>query len=456
VENQTPIVSIVIPWIRKKGVKRALTACKINAGIPDEQYEFLCEEDKDRIGCPKMLKRLVSRAAGQMICFVGDDTIPQKNFLKIALERMSRFPQGWGLVGFNDLVHDGWLMATHWLAHKRLLPLLGGEFFHTGYIHTMCDLELTERCKAMGRYAWAEDAVIKHVNPIIDKAVAMDADYDRVYSKQVREKDIALYNKRKAAGFSAREYASPSTVVVGIPCYGDGKERFWNDLFRLLVYSARAGLNVVKIVKRNAVVEHARNLIVDDVLKRHPEARGILWIDADMAFPEDTLVKLLSHGKDIVLCNAYKKAPPYGPVVGMLDKGRLMTLHVPPSKGELRRVQTGGTGMCWTSLDVFRKVDFPWFYQQYIRPPEDINVHPDAIIRDHTYVSEDINFFVRADAAGFPVYCDFSIEIGHIGDYVYDWQDHEVFLAREEAKESERDESDHPDKSAALCGVGTY
>ncbi|MBW1723128.1 MAG: hypothetical protein JRJ78_13865, partial [Deltaproteobacteria bacterium] len=45
-ENQTPIVSIVIPWIRKKGVKRALTACKINAGIPDEQYEFLCEEDK--------------------------------------------------------------------------------------------------------------------------------------------------------------------------------------------------------------------------------------------------------------------------------------------------------------------------------------------------------------------------------------------------------------------------
>jgi len=40
-------------------------------------------------------------------------------------------------------------------------------------------------------------------------------------------------------------------------------------------------------------------------------------------------------------------------------------------------------------------------------------------------LGEDVYFFRKAKKAGFNVYCDFSIKIGHIGDYIYDWRDHE-------------------------------
>ncbi len=131
-----PKVSIIVPVIRPDKAARCISFALENAGIPFENIRIVSEEDKERIGCPKMVKLLVGKAKTDLVCFLGDDTIPQPGWLRVALEKMEELPGGWGLVGLNDMAQDGELFATHWVASKKLLPFLDDEFFCTEYFHS--------------------------------------------------------------------------------------------------------------------------------------------------------------------------------------------------------------------------------------------------------------------------------------------------------------------------------
>jgi hypothetical protein len=109
-----------------------------------------------------------------------------------------------GLVGLNDMYWYG-EFATHWLASKKLLPYLGGEFFHTGYYHNGCDNELTERCRKINKYVWAEEAKILHDHPI-RKDFKGEVDEVHKIARSFYDKDRALLKKRaKELNFELRE-----------------------------------------------------------------------------------------------------------------------------------------------------------------------------------------------------------------------------------------------------------
>ena len=191
-------ISIIIPVIRPDKAARCRNAIIENSGIPRSQYEIVAEEDNDRIGAPMMVKKLTDSCRGELVCFLGDDTIPERGFLKNAIKAMDTLPDGWGLVGFDDNIRlRGQIKAAaHWLGHKKLLPLLDGEFFHTGYKHCWCDNELTIRASELGRYVFCEEAFIYHDHPIVDLA-ADDADYRRVYSQEWLAHDVILFKQRR-------------------------------------------------------------------------------------------------------------------------------------------------------------------------------------------------------------------------------------------------------------------
>lgn len=192
---RSPLVTIIIPYVREDGADRCIQAVEQNAGVCDCTYDIMTKHDTDKIGCPKMVKRMTFLAHTPMVCFLGDDTIPQKDFLLNAMLAMRKLPKGWGLVGLNDgSNHD---FACHWLAHKNLLPSIGRTFFHTGYSHCYCDKELTDKCQRLGRYIYAEDAKITHANPFIDPKVKRDEHYDRAYNEATVTADRELYLARK-------------------------------------------------------------------------------------------------------------------------------------------------------------------------------------------------------------------------------------------------------------------
>jgi GT2 family glycosyltransferase len=192
------LVSIIIPVIRPNKAARCIEAIEKNSGVDRGTYEIVTEEDTERIGAPMMVKKLTNLSNGQMVCFLGDDTIPQRGFLKNAIKAMDTLPDGWGLVGFDDNIRlrGQHKAAAHWLGHKKLLPLLDGEFFNTGYKHCWCDNELTVRASELGRYVFCEEAYVYHDHPIVDLK-SDDRDYRRVYSQDWLMHDVTLFRKRR-------------------------------------------------------------------------------------------------------------------------------------------------------------------------------------------------------------------------------------------------------------------
>lgn len=191
-----PTISVVLPYVREAGAKRCADALRADTTYTD--YELLMEYDADRIGCPKMVKRLVEKSSGDHICFLADDTLPKKGLLLEAMIVMSTFPGCWGLVGLNS--HDlnsGESRASHWLGSKKLLPFIGGEFFHIGYNHSFCDNELVERCVVLQRYKYSLRAGLYHHHPIISMGLPMDDDRKRVLSHRIIMEDTLLFTKRR-------------------------------------------------------------------------------------------------------------------------------------------------------------------------------------------------------------------------------------------------------------------
>ena len=207
-----PKVSICIPTLgRPEKLHRLLTLIKENAAY--DNYEIVTEVDEmppNNQGAPKVFKRAVDRSTGELVMFLGNDVVPQPNFLREAVWAMIRnFPELDGMVGLNDNYWQEQHVAPHFLISKKLLPYLEGEFFHTGYNHTGCDNELRARVEMINKYAFGRKAQIFHDHPMMaGNKNEMDMFYAQAYSGPRHDADDKLYAERAIKyGFQNRSWA---------------------------------------------------------------------------------------------------------------------------------------------------------------------------------------------------------------------------------------------------------
>ena len=209
-----PKVSICIPTLgRPEKLHRLLEAIKKNAEY--DNYEVIVKADQmppNNLGAPKMLAKCVEDSTGELVMFLGNDCVPEPGFLREAVWSMARhFANMDGMIGLNDQYWNGdkGHVATHWLASKKLLPYLGGEFFHTGYHHTGCDNELMAMVEMAKKYRWERRAKIFHDHPINNGFTSgVDELYEQAYAGPRHEADDALYAHRsKMLGFANRKWS---------------------------------------------------------------------------------------------------------------------------------------------------------------------------------------------------------------------------------------------------------
>lgn len=152
-------------------------------------------------------------------------------------------------------------------------------------------------------------------------------------------------------------------------------------------------------------VSQIRNLISSWVLNGYDY---LFSVDSDIAFPKDTLKKLLQHDVDMV-SGVYRQR----------KTQQILEIYVPNEHGGMVNVPYDlikdkglvsivgcGFGCVLIKREVFEKIPYPQFF------------YHEALDHNNT-VSEDVDFCMKATKSGSKIYCDPTILCDHIGSATY-------------------------------------
>lgn len=203
-------------------------------------------------------------------------------------------------------------------------------------------------------------------------------------------------------------------VAVCIPYYRSVEPAMMMSFGELCARSAMAGLEFLPIGTRGCYIEDNRNGCVEYAINMGVDWDWLLWIDTDMRFPGDALLRLLAHDKDIVGANYRQRTPPYA-YTGVYADGRDDHILEPG----LHRMAQMPTGLLLTRFDIYRKMGYPWF-----RP----GLRHEA--------RDDIYFCRQAAALGYEIWCDHDLtkEVVHIDVQEIPWFDKDNVIVAEGAQ----------------------
>ena len=203
-------------------------------------------------------------------------------------------------------------------------------------------------------------------------------------------------------------------VVVAIPCQDQVAAGFMYDLAALIGFTMKfcPKISVQMTMVRGTLLPAQRHLLVTGALKHDPT--HILWLDADMRFPKETLLKLLALKLPIVATNYPTRRSPIIPTAENSAEGLLFTGADDTGLIEADRV---GMGVMLTEASVFKKLPVPWFAVGFNKTSGE-------------YVGEDVFFCQAARKAGYTVFVDMDLsnEIRHLGEFAYGMQHARVTL----------------------------
>lgn len=194
-------------------------------------------------------------------------------------------------------------------------------------------------------------------------------------------------------------------LLVGIPGYDGIVAECQENIIGMMYRTARETdlqLGIKVIVKREQW--RARNTLVTAALAGRFDY--LLMLDDDMLVPHNLITSLLAHDKDVVGALYYQRGGYFRPVImdfmeneyGEINS-RFWQAHddrIVSNRG-LHQVDIIGGGCMLFKTHVFDKMSHPIFQWE-------------------KEAGTDVAICHRLKEAGFKVYCDTSIELGHVGD----------------------------------------
>ena len=129
----------------------------------------------------------------------------------------------------------------------------------------------------------------------------------------------------------------------------------------------------------------------------------IMWIDSDMVWEPEHILTLLRYDKDIVTGVTMLANNTCNMVALDDDEYDMMSYSLIKGKG-LTEVRACGFAFVLVKRGVFEKVKYPWFRPVYFYNKE---------LEMDKPVSEDIGFCMLAKEAGYKIYVDPDVVLGH-------------------------------------------
>jgi hypothetical protein len=179
-------------------------------------------------------------------------------------------------------------------------------------------------------------------------------------------------------------------IMVAIPTKSDVKARTVDSLLSALSYTAQQKIGCRVAFAEGTVVPMVRTSLVKEFLK-FPQFTHLLFIDSDQIFEKDFFVKLIEADKDVVVAiSKVRDGSCYN--IYSYDESSDLYKNVQPND-DLIKVDATGMGMMLIKRKVLQCV---------------------SRIECNGDKSEDIYFCERVRDAGFEVWADCRLKLGHI------------------------------------------
>jgi hypothetical protein len=202
------------------------------------------------------------------------------------------------------------------------------------------------------------------------------------------------------------------TIGVLIPTRDFVNAGFAYDLARLVGFTVGTSHHKVVLYTSSGTLLSAQR---QDLAKSAIEAgcTHTMWLDSDMRFPKDTIIRLLKHDIGIVCANYAKRRFPTEPIAVRKngkdeDSKTIQRVYTEDHSTGLVDVDYCGMGVMLVKAEVYKTMEYPWFAIPWVPNAQD-------------YMGEDVWFCRRAAENGTKTYIDqdLSKEVHHIGSFEF-------------------------------------
>ena len=207
---------------------------------------------------------------------------------------------------------------------------------------------------------------------------------------------------------------------IGIPCYGGMmSEPTVTSLLRFILLAQQAGLNwSLDTMVNESLITRGRNNLMAKMMT-NKVATHFMFIDADIRFEPDAMLKMLACDKEVIAGLYPKKALPVNYVINLKPETKI--------QGDIFTVDTAGTGFLLFRREVYEKliaahpdtkyVDDVGLGKQY--EPMMYSIFDCEIDHRGHYLSEDWLFCRRWQALGGEIWAHSKVLLNHIGHYEF-------------------------------------
>lgn len=206
-------------------------------------------------------------------------------------------------------------------------------------------------------------------------------------------------------------------IAILIPARGQMEVATAFDLVAMCAYTIKTTDHDIDLFTcSGTLIFDQRNNLVKTALDI--KADYLLFVDADMRFPKDTLKTLMAHDKDIIGVNATTRSEPVKPTAKNMHINEDGSIDWMPiysnAKSGIEMADGIGCGVMLIKRQVVEALEEPYFYFEQLP--------------GNKLLGEDIYFCVKAKDAGFNTWIDHDLSkvIKHIGQYVYGWHNIEL------------------------------
>ena len=230
------------------------------------------------------------------------------------------------------------------------------------------------------------------------------------------------------------------SIHIAMPCYDSVKIATMISIAKLVKELTMAGLKFEINTMKSPYIAYARNILTARFLQR--EEDHLLFIDSDLEFEPECVLKMLLADKDVI-CTPYRVKTNEPTAVKY-------TVSIPDPQNVkvfgpgLVEINNGPAGMMLIKRKVFEKLikDYPdkeiTVNTNEDTFPNDLKVYNfwDSNFKDGVWRGEDIYFCDLARQSGFKVYANLGSTLIHHGSFGYKGKYGDVFKMKKKNGQS--------------------